>query len=129
MANTLSIGIFVFLGAFGLGALCLWIVGLCYTARTGKPGAERSRERIEALNRPISRARYVGFSFFFGVMFLFWAAALVWSHNYRGRAAIIAISWLIFSLAYFFHFQVRWRKQRRSERPDAASSQLSGPAK
>ncbi len=106
---------FTLIGSIALAAFLLYVWDLVYTKTTGKPAAERVRERTERLNRPLTSGKYwTAISLYLAAWILF-IYLLSWGGEYRRGRWIAPLGWLISASFGLYHLAKRRRRQQADE--------------
>lgn len=117
----------VIAGAFALAATLLYIQDYFYTARTGKPAAERVREKIEKSKRPLSVGQYL-FLLISNSIIIF--AALVWLvTDSNSWSKVTPACYILFGAVGLFNLYLRKQREQRSVTSSQNSNQPSGEAR
>jgi hypothetical protein len=103
------------IGAVALAAFLLYVWDLAYTKTTGKPAAERVRERTERLNRPLTPGKYWGSISLYLSAWILFIYLLGWGGDFRRGRWIASLGWLISASFGIYHLEKRRRRQQADE--------------
>jgi hypothetical protein len=102
----------VIASAFALAAILLYIQDYFYTARTGKPAAERVREKIEKSNRPWSKGQYLFLLISNSILIV--SALVVLLTASKSWSRVTPVCLILFGAVRLFNLHLRKQKEQRS---------------
>ncbi len=95
MSEDAKMLLYIFLGAFALGAAILWVTDYLYTMSTGKPASDRVHESKERAKQPLTQGQFRFRFGFYSISLIFWICGLIFSKDFSGFRKIVAIAWII----------------------------------